>query len=195
MCSFRVLITTLGLHAVAGFRLVSQACIAEDMAARAMMQNQLAGICESMCKDVGSYPKCECPGYTDTTDKTPGLLTWDELLTYMSDLVSWGKETHKANTAMSALQHKARVIKAVQVSKACMTEDLKERVAVQNKLHDMCVDMCKELGAFPKCSCPGYTDTTDKTPGVMTWDELLTFMGDVENFSAESIKSWKAGAR
>merc|ERR1719219_2903396 len=149
------------------------------MAARAMMQNQLAGICESMCKDVGSYPKCECPGYTDTTDKTPGLLTWDELLKYMSDLVSWGKETHKANTAMSALQHKARVSKAV-----------------QNKLHDMCVDMCKELGQFPeKCTCPGYTDTTDKTPGVMTWEELLSYMGDVEDFSAKNLKAWKAVAR
>merc|ERR1719201_1456450 len=123
MCSFRLLLSALSLQIVFGLRSVSQACVSEDMAARAMMQNQLAGICESMCKDVGSYPKCECPGYTDTTDKTPGLLTWDELLTYMSDLVSWGKETVKTNTAMSALQHKARLIKAVQVSKACMTED------------------------------------------------------------------------
>jgi len=114
----------------------------------------------------------------------------------MADLKVWGQETHKANVAMSALQHKARVIKAVQVSKACMTEDLKERAAVQNKLHDLCVDMCKELGQFPeKCTCKGYTDTTDKTPGVMTWDEVLTYMDDVEDFSAESIKSWKATAR
>jgi len=148
-----------------------------------------------MCKDVGSYPKCECPGYTDTTDKTPGLLTWDELLKYMKDLVSWGKETVKSNTALSALQHKARVIKALQVSKACISEDLKERTVVQNKLHDMCVDMCKELGAYPeKCTCPGYTDTTDKTPGVMTWDELLAFMTDVKGSSAKSIKAWKAVA-
>ena len=161
-----------------------------------MVQNQLAGICEGMCKDVGSYPKCECPGYTDTTDSTPGLMTWDELLKHMSDLVSWGKETAKANKAMSALQHKARVLKAVQVSKACVSEDLKERMIVQSKLHDMCIDMCKELGQFPeKCTCPGYKDTTDKTPGVMTWDELLTYMNDVSDQSAESIKGWKSVAR
>merc|ERR1719219_3322412 len=161
-----------------------------------MMQNQLAGICEGMCKDVGSYPKCECPNYTDTTDSTPGLMTWEELLKYMSDLVSWGKETVKANTAMSALQHKARVIKTVQVSKACMSEDLKERTAVQNRIHDMCVDMCKELGQYPEqCTCPGYVDTTDKTPNVVTWEELLSYMTDVKGFSAESLKSWKAGAR
>merc|ERR1719351_716351 len=114
----------------------------------------------------------------------------------MSDLVAWGKETAKSNIAMSALQHKARVLKAVQVSKACMSEDLKERTVIQNKLHDMCVDMCKELGQFPEhCTCPGYKDTSDKTPGVMTWDELLTYMDDVEGYSAESLKSWKAGAR
>merc|ERR1719336_743574 len=79
-----------------------------------------------MCKDIGSYPKCECPGYTDTTDKTPGVLTWEELLTHMADLREWGQETHKANTAMSALQHKSQVMKAMQVSKACMSEDMKE---------------------------------------------------------------------
>merc|ERR1719384_1013956 len=112
-----------------------------------------------MCKDVGSFPKCECPGYTDTTDKTPGLLTWEELLTYMGDLVAWGKETHKANVAMSALQHKARVIKAVQVSKACMTEDLKERAAVQNKLHD-CVWTCaRSWGSFPRSAPARDTQT------------------------------------
>jgi len=196
MCSLRLLVAALSLQTVAGFRSVSQACAAEDLAARAVVQNQLAGICESMCKDVGSYPKCECPNYTDTTDKTPGHMTWDELLKYMSDLVSWGKETHKTNTAMSALQHKVRILKTVQANKACMNADMKERVAVQNKLHDICIEMCKELGAFPeKCTCPGYEDTTDKTPGVMTWDELLTFMTDVKGYAAESIKSWKAGAR
>ena len=101
MCSLRLLVAALSLQTVAGFRSVSQACAAEDLAARAVVQNQLAGICESMCKDVGSYPKCECPNYTDTTDKTPGHMTWDELLKYMSDLVSWGKETHKTNTNVS----------------------------------------------------------------------------------------------
>merc|ERR1719210_2773047 len=85
------------------------ACVSEDMEARAMLQNKLAGICLDMCKEVGAYPEgCTCPGYTDPTDKTPGVVTWEELLKYMGDLASWGKETHKANTAMSALQHKVR---------------------------------------------------------------------------------------
>merc|ERR1719309_1477833 len=98
MCAFRLVAFALSLQSVVALRSVSQACVSEDLAARSMMQNQLAGICENMCKDVGSYPKCECPNYVDKTD-----------------------------TALSALQHKARVVKALQVSKSCMSEDLKER--------------------------------------------------------------------
>mmetsp|Transcript_30338 Transcript_30338/g.59506 ORF Transcript_30338/g.59506 Transcript_30338/m.59506 type:complete len:198 (+) Transcript_30338:74-667(+) len=194
---FHLLVLALGLQSVAGFRVGSQACAKEDQAARALVQNTLAGICEDMCKDVGSYPdKCTCPGYVDETDKTPGETTWDELLTHMSDLVVWGKETRKSDAKMSVLQNKAKIFKAMQVSKACMSSDLKHRVAVQNKLHDVCVDMCKELGAYPeKCTCPGYVDTTDKTPDATTWPELLTYMGEVEEMAAGSLKEWKSGAR
>merc|ERR1712183_506067 len=97
---------------------------------------------------------------------------------------------------MAALQRKARTVRVAAVSKACMSEDLKHRVAVQNKLHDVCVDMCKELGAFPeKCVCPGYVDATDKTPDATTWPELLTYMGEVEEMAAGSLKEWKSGAR
>ena len=56
--------------------------------------------------------------------------------------------------------------------------------------------MCKELGAYPeKCTCPGYTDTMDKTPGAMTWDELLAYMDDVSSNGHAAIKDWMAGAR
>merc|ERR1719335_1123886 len=79
---------------------------------------------------------------------------------------------------------------------SCEAQDLAIRSMFQNKLADVCVDMCKELGAYPeKCTCPGYTDTTDKTPGVMTWDELLTYMDDVSSNGHAAIKDWKAGAR
>ena len=62
-------------------------------------------------------------------------------------------------------------------------------------LSDVCVDMCKELGAYPeKCTCPGYTDTTDKTPGVMTWDELLKYMDDVSSNGHSAIKDWRKQA-
>merc|ERR1712183_703671 len=97
---------------------------------------------------------------------------------------------------MAALQRKARTVRVAAVSKACMSSDLKHRVAVQNKLHDVCVDMCKELGAYPeKCTCPGYVDTTDKTPDATTWPELLTYMKEVAEAAAGALKGWKGGAR
>merc|ERR1719511_619557 len=140
-------------------------CATEDLAGRALLQNKLASICVDMCKELGAYPKdCTCPDYVDTTDQTPGATTWEELLKHMSDLESWGHESLKGwKKDMAAIQKSKAVFKAVQVSKACVYEDLKHRAAVQNKLAGVCVDMCKEVGAYPKdCTCPNYTDTTDK---------------------------------
>merc|ERR1719226_60106 len=176
---------------------VSKACMSEDLKHRVAVQNKLADVCVDMCKELGAYPeKCTCPGYTDTTDKTLGVMTWDEVLKYMDDVSSNGHAAIKTWRGMAALQRKARTVRVAEVSKACMSEDLKHRVAVQNKLHDVCVDMCKELGAYPKkCTCPGYTDTTDKTPGVMTWDELLTYMDDVSSNGHAALKDWTAAAR
>ena len=41
---------------------------------------------------------------------------------------------------------------------------------------------------------PWDTDTTDKTPGEMTWDELLTHMDDVSSNGHAATKYWKAVA-
>ena len=166
------------------------ACEAQDVAIRGMFQNQLHDKCIDMCKELGAYPeKCTCPGYTDTTDKTPGVMTWDELIAHMDEVSAQGRSAAKDWAAMSALQQHAHIAEA---SKACQTEDLQHRMKVQNKLHDVCVDMCKELGAYPEgCTCPDYKDTTDKTPGVMTWDELLTRMEEIGNNGRNAIKGWR----
>ena len=57
------------------------------------------------------------------------------------------------------------------VNNACAAEDLKHRSQFQNKLAGVCVDMCKEVGAYPKCTCPDFV-APDSTPGV-----TLTFHG------------------
>jgi len=44
----------------------------------------------------------------------------------------------------------------VNSNKACLTEDVQHRAKLQNKLAGVCVDMCKEVGAFPKCTCPDF---------------------------------------
>merc|ERR550519_2679706 len=143
-----------------------------------------------MCKDVGAYPKCACPAFTAPGATVGGDMNWDDLLT-------WGKDTIKKNTQLSAIQHRVKILKAMQVSKGCMHADEKEREAVQNRLHGICTDMCKEIGTFPKkCSCPGFeASSVDSTPGVMTWEELLNFMGDVATSAEEQIKGWKSEAR
>merc|ERR1719379_2949816 len=88
---------------------------------------------------------------------------------------------------LSALQK----VKSVSVSSACLSQDLKHRAMVQNKLAGVCIDMCKEVGAYPeKCTCPDYVDTTDKTPNVVTWDELLGYIEKVETYGHEKNQEW-----
>mmetsp|Transcript_62236 Transcript_62236/g.187788 ORF Transcript_62236/g.187788 Transcript_62236/m.187788 type:complete len:203 (-) Transcript_62236:220-828(-) len=173
------------------------ACAAEDLASRAMLHNKLADLCVDMCKEVGAYPeKCTCPNYVDTTDKTPGVMTWDELLKYMGDMKSWGRDQLKTwgKKITSTLQRK-QAVRVAHASAACVAEDSKHRAALQNRLRDACIDMCKELGAYPeKCTCPNYVDTTDKTPGVITWEELLAYMEKVGTRGDEALKSWDSKA-
>merc|ERR1740129_331035 len=91
-----------------------------------MVQNHLAGICVDMCKEVGAYPeKCTCPNYVDETDKTPGVVTWEELLKHMDDLGAWGHETLKSwqGELVSSLQWTKKAVKVLQVSKACLSQD------------------------------------------------------------------------
>jgi hypothetical protein len=171
-----------------------KSCVAQDLKYRAAFQNKLAGICEDMCKEVGAYPKCaQCPGFV-APDSTPGVMTWEELLEHMDNLVEWGQESIKGWKKVAA------GASAIQTSgagseQACAAEDLKRRAALQNKLAGICEDMCKEVGAYPKCAqCPGFV-APDSTPGVMTWDELLEHMDNLVEWGQESIKGWKAVAR
>merc|ERR1719433_2620666 len=78
------------------------ACAAEDLKHRAQVQNKLAGICEDMCKEVGAYPKCaQCPEFV-APDATPGVMTWEELLTHMDNLEEWGQAMIKGGEHTAA---------------------------------------------------------------------------------------------
>merc|ERR1719409_1289961 len=166
-----------------------QACAAEDLQHRAQLQNKLAGVCEDMCKEVGAYPKCSgCPNFVQP-DSTPGVMTWEELLEHMDNLAEWGRDTIKGWRAQASALEKVQVVhsKAVvvqeerQESSACAAEDLQHRMQLQNKLAGVCEDMCKEVGAFPKCTCPDFV-APDSTPGVMTWPELLEHMDNLSEW-------------
>merc|ERR1719240_90570 len=78
--------------------------------------------------------------------------------------------------------------------KACVAEDLQHRMQLQNKLAGMCEEMCKEVGSYPSCpGCPNFVPP-DPTPGVMTWDELLTHMDNLSEWGRGMIKGWLKGA-
>merc|ERR1719160_918478 len=78
---------------------------ATDLKRRAELQNKLAGLCEEMCKEVSAYPNCSgCAGFIPP-DSTPGVMTWDELLEHMDNLVDWGNDELKSwRKQASALQ-------------------------------------------------------------------------------------------
>merc|ERR1719316_444996 len=81
----------LGKHDITVDKSGEQACEASDLKHRAALQNKLAGLCEEMCKEVGAYPNCSgCAGFIPP-DSTPGVMTWDELLEHMDNLVDWGQ--------------------------------------------------------------------------------------------------------
>merc|ERR1719265_746832 len=131
----------------------SAACTAEDLKHRVLVQNKLAGVCVDMCKEVGAYPKCTCPDFV-APDSTPGVMTWPELLEHMDNLSEWGHGELKAWASQASFV--GLKAQGAQTEEACATEDLQHRVAVQNKLAGVCVDMCKEVGAYPKCTCPDF---------------------------------------
>merc|ERR1719326_2656718 len=117
-------------------------------------------------------------------------MTWEELLEHMDNLSSWGHDQLKSWKATAS---------AIQTSsdnsqKACMEQDMKHRMQFQNKLASICQDMCKEVGAYPKCAqCPDFV-APDATPGVMTWEELLEHMDNLSSWGHDQLKSWKATA-
>jgi len=164
-----------------------KACLADDMKHRAQLQNKLAGVCVDMCKEVGAFPKCTCPDFV-APDSTPGVMTWPELLEHMDNLSEWGHGELKAWTKQ------ATFLQAAQSEKSCNANDLAHRAQVQNKLAGVCVDMCKEVGAFPKCTCPDFV-APDSTPGVMTWPELLEHMDNLSEWGHGELKAWSATAR
>mmetsp|Transcript_31423 Transcript_31423/g.50162 ORF Transcript_31423/g.50162 Transcript_31423/m.50162 type:complete len:106 (-) Transcript_31423:17-334(-) len=84
--------------------------------------------------------------------------------------------------------------KNVQGDQACMAEDLQHRVQLQNKLAGYCEDMCKEVGSYPKCTCPDFVPP-DSTPNVMTWPELLEHMDNLSEWGAGLLKEWTKTAR
>merc|ERR1719203_232232 len=143
-----------------------ESCAAQDLAHRAQLQNKLAGVCESMCKEVQAFPQCTCPDFVEP-DSTPGAMTWDELLSYMDNLADWGRDSIKGWHKQAAQLQVSGALKVKHGEESCAAQDLAHRVQVQNKLAGVCESMCQEVHAYPQCTCPDFVEP-DSTPGVMT---------------------------
>merc|ERR1712066_1129597 len=177
-----------------------EACEASDLSNRMKVQAKLKGVCEEMCKEVGSYPNCaQCKGFVPP-DSTPGVMTWDELLEHMDNLVYWGQDQLKGwNKQAAGFVQKKPVLsaiaqKTVTAEQACADAeaeaDLKHRMQLQAKLAGVCEAMCKEVGAYPNCAqCKDFVPP-DATPGVMTWAELLEHMDNLVYWGQDQLKGW-----
>ena len=78
-------------------------------------------------------------------DATPGVMTWDELLEHMDNLVEWGAGEIKGWKKNALVQ-----VKSDEAS--CVADDSKHRMLVQQKLKGVCEDMCKEVGVSLSCA-------------------------------------------
>jgi len=166
-------------------------CSSQDQVHRVKVQNMLSSICDDMCKEVGAYPNCaQCPGFV-VPDGTPGLMTWEELLRHMDNLVTWGDKTLQGwRKHASALQRKTQsshsrtAAQAFQSEEACLAADLRLRSEIQDKLTGPCEQMCKDTGYYPSCpECrPRERSATLKQPQTLEWDGddgLLAYMDRV----------------
>jgi hypothetical protein len=154
---------------------VSKACAAQDLKHRAQVQNKLASACEDMCKEIGAYPDCECPDFVQP-DSTPGVMTWEELLEHMDNLVAWSVDQIKSWKGRAAeIQLKAQnATKAQNTTKATNATKATKTCSLKNMAGEMDADqnnMVLEEATFTGAgqvaveagSCPSAPITTIHT--------------------------------
>eukprot|EP00928_Gymnodinium_smaydae_P012533 TRINITY_DN14542_c0_g1_i1.p1 TRINITY_DN14542_c0_g1~~TRINITY_DN14542_c0_g1_i1.p1 ORF type:complete len:280 (-),score=56.19 TRINITY_DN14542_c0_g1_i1:201-980(-) len=141
--------------------------------------------CEKMCRDTGAYPKCKCPAKEETASNAalPCIAKYCqdtfcpnsqfrscvESSAKLSTL-QWGSlfETADAllgNVSDAGVGPRRRSMAAIQkhaasaMTASCLDQDRAHRALLQARLQAFgvsCEDMCRELGAYPNCQCPGF---------------------------------------
>jgi hypothetical protein len=165
------------LHATAS-------CENRDRALRVLLQDKLGNMgvhCEDMCKDMGAYPDCQCPGFAgmpasaddnracivkycqdpDSPCPNDAFVTCVKSNTEVSALLQWDSIFQKLQNGTNSyiqVMKKVREQKRSKVAR-CQKKDLAVRVLLQEKVASLgvhCEDMCKDMGAYPDCQCPGF---------------------------------------
>jgi len=178
-----IAIATLLVGAYAGghLELETASCAAKDLANMALVQEKAMGAdCEGMCKKLGAYPNCQCPGFNGqpaSSDDTRGCYTShcqdpsspcpnDAFTmcvgetTKTSALLEWKSVMHKVDARLDMLKQAVHKSKAqTSTSTSCAKSEHGALALLAMKATNMgieCEDMCKRLGAYPKCECPGF---------------------------------------
>jgi len=152
--------------------------LGKDMAVRHQLQHQTVGLiitCESMCKTVGSYPNCQCPGFGGSkaakgddrgcyakychppADPCPndGLVTCVEETTALLQNGSpdpMPQVLSKLNTVQEALTQYS-----VKFGARAADKSTRQYLAAQvYTIGITCESMCKTVGSYPNCQCPGF---------------------------------------
>lgn len=156
-------------------------CAARDVASMALLQEKtltLGADCEGMCKKLGAYPNCQCPGFNGepaSSDDTRGCYTSycqdpsapcpnDAFVNCVKEntkaaaLLQWDSVFSKVDARLNMMVQVARASRKQQ-STSCAKNDLGIRALLQLKAANMgedCEEMCKRIGAYPECACPGF---------------------------------------
>lgn len=157
----------------------SGACSRRDLALRVLFQHKLEALgvpCEAMCKKMGVYPHCQCPGFAGqpaSSDDGRACIAkhcQDPKSPCPSDAFV---TCVGANTKISALQWDSlfeeldkvpakpakKHVMALATMQKCEARDIGVRALLQEKTRSLgvvCEDMCKQMGEYPNCQCPGF---------------------------------------
>lgn len=165
------------VHAIAS-------CENRDKALRVLLQEKLGNLgvpCENMCKEMGVYPNCQCPGFagqpasaddnracyekycSDPTSPCPNdaFVTCVSENTAVSALLQWDNIFENLQNGTQAYLQMLKKFRMQKRSKVvgCQSKDVGVRVLLQEKIATLgvpCENMCKEMGAYPDCQCPGF---------------------------------------
>jgi hypothetical protein len=147
-------------------------CVSQDIGMRSLLQNKLGGSdCEAMCKKIGAYPDCQCPGfngepasdgdtracYTQYCQDPKSPCPTDAFVNCVKantkSFLQWQQVLRQVDQKFSMM------LQLAQNKKPCNQKDLGMLALVQLKLNTSgadCEAMCKKLGAYPDCQCPGF---------------------------------------
>jgi len=171
-------------------------CGAQEKGARALLQSkvrQLGVPCEDMCKKMGAYPNCQCPGFEGapaSDEDTRACMTKycqdpaapcpnDAFVTCVDEntkvsVLQWDALMSNIDAGLASLVQTVRKTSSAAGSMSCNSRDTGARALLQSKVRQLgvpCEDMCKSMGVYPNCQCPGFEgepSSDDDTRACMT---------------------------